>query len=100
MEPRGQRRVAAELLQPLERPDEGFLSEIGSQVGIASHSVHQPIDPIDMRVVQRTLGGGVAGDTSGYELSVQKAGVFRHGSRCCWVVRNNPLAPVGPRMVG
>jgi hypothetical protein len=36
--------------------------------------MHQSVDPLDVRVVERTLGLGLTGETASDELSVENAG--------------------------
>ena len=78
MQPRCERRIAAELIQPVERPNERLLREVRREIGVSGHSVHQPVDPLDMRVIQRTLGLGLAGETAVHELTVDQTRIFGH----------------------
>jgi hypothetical protein len=73
VKPGPKRRLAAVLAQAIERPDEGFLSQVRREVSVTSHAVHEPVDAIDVRVVQRPLGDGVAGKASSHQLAVGKS---------------------------
>ena len=70
MQLRGQRGITAILRQPVERTDERLLCEILRQITITREPIRQPIDAIDVRVVQRTFRRSVAGEASRHELLV------------------------------
>ncbi len=59
MEPRAERRLTPELADPIEGPDERVLRDVLRQRLVAGNPIGQPIDPVDVRLVQLTLGGGV-----------------------------------------
>ena len=40
------------------------------EISVPGHPMHQPVDPLDMAVVQRTLRGRVAAEASRDELSI------------------------------
>jgi hypothetical protein len=65
-QPGGKCCLAAELLDLLEGPDERVLREVPSQVLVAGHPVRQPVDPVDVLVVELALrlwlSGADAGD--------------------------------------
>jgi len=70
VKPGGERRIAAELLEPLESANEGVLREIGREIAVARHAIHKAVDAIHMSVVQRTLRVGVAGEATRDQFAI------------------------------
>ena len=60
MQPGRKLGIAAEVVQPAEGADERILREIARQVVAAREPERQPIDPVHVRLVQRSLSGRVA----------------------------------------
>ena len=50
-----------DLLRPEMERTQGELREIGRQVRVPRHAVHEAVDAVDVRVVERALGVRVAG---------------------------------------
>ena len=73
VQPGGEGRFAAELLEPLERTDERLLGEISREVAVAGYPMHQPVDPVHVRVVQLPLGGTITAETTSDELTIHGA---------------------------
>jgi hypothetical protein len=56
VQPRGERRVATELVESLVRPQKRFLREVLRQVLFSSHSVGTAVYPVHVRIVERAKG--------------------------------------------
>ncbi len=64
VEPGGQRGVAAEATQPVERADERLLRELPGQVVVARHAVAESVHAVDVGVIELALGPRVAAQDS------------------------------------
>jgi hypothetical protein len=77
-DPGGQRRLAAELLQPVERPDERLLHPVLRPVEVSRHAIDQPEDPVHVRLVERPLRTRITRQDSADQFAVV------HGLRRVW----------------
>jgi hypothetical protein len=68
MQPRGERRFAAETSELAERPNERLLRELSREFLFAGETKGQPKDPRCVRVVQLARGQPVSCDNPGNEL--------------------------------
>src|SRR6266536_1974701 len=69
MQPRGKGRVVPKFADPLERANEGELSEVTSELILAGEAVRQPVHAIDMGVVELPLRTRLSGDYPRDQLS-------------------------------
>src|SRR5439155_211472 len=65
VQPRRQRRLAAETVQPLEGADERLLREVPGEVVVPRQPIRQPEDTVYVGVVQRPLGQGIPSSDAG-----------------------------------
>src|SRR5437868_10891383 len=70
MKPGGKRRFAAKTANLFKSPNEGRLCEVPRQVVITSKPKRQPVNAIDICLVQLTLGGGIASNHPRDELDI------------------------------
>ena len=49
-----------------------LLREIRREVAVPGHPMHQPVDPLDVGVVQRPLRGAIAIDAPGNEVAIHR----------------------------
>src|SRR3954468_8958102 len=60
MEPRGKRRIAAKASNLLECTDERCLREVAREIIVTGEPKGQPINAIDVYLVELTFGGSIA----------------------------------------
>ena len=68
MHPRRQSRVTSKRMQFVEGPDKGLLRAFPRHVIVSRHAIRQSIDPVDVLVIELTLGRLISFQYSGDEL--------------------------------